>query len=146
MITSSLAGKSYFTVAVLPTTASSTDSQRTDLANSYGTYAYAHVTGTKVDYSYDPGQRHGATTYSFTTTAREGTQRNTVISLYPHQWKALAGGTPISQTYVSPRGPMKILVGVPGFTHGDEVPRRAARAAGGRHRQRRRPGHLDQLR
>ena len=40
----------------------------------------------------------------------------TVVSLYPHQWKALSGGKPITPTYVSPRGAMKTLVGVNQFT------------------------------
>jgi hypothetical protein len=45
-ITSSLAGRNYFSVAVLPATASST--ARAALAASYGQYAHAHVTGTRV--------------------------------------------------------------------------------------------------
>ncbi|GAA3609220.1 glycosyl hydrolase [Microlunatus ginsengisoli] len=116
VITSSLNGKNYFTVAVLPTTASSTDSQRTDLAGTYGTYAYAHVTGTKISYNYDQATGTVTSTYGFTTTPKEGSQTKTVVSLYPHQWKALSGATPISQTYASPRGTMKTLVGVPSFT------------------------------
>ena len=68
-ISSSLGGKNYFTVAVLPTTASSTDTQRTDLANSYGTYAYAHVTGTKISYSYSAAAGTVTSTYGFTTSA-----------------------------------------------------------------------------
>ena len=53
VITSDLAGKSYFTVALLPTTASSTDGHRNALADTYGRYAHAHVTGTTVAYRYD---------------------------------------------------------------------------------------------
>ena len=33
------------------------------------------------------------TTYAFTTTAREGTATQTVVALYPHQWKSLTGAT-----------------------------------------------------
>jgi hypothetical protein len=114
-ITSTLGGKSYFTVAVLPTKAGDSDSTRTALATSYGRYAHAHVTGTKVSYSYNQGSSRVSTTYAFTTEPREGTENRTVVSLYPHQWKALTGGTPIGQTYVSPRGAMKSLVGVQSF-------------------------------
>ena len=50
-ITSTLGGKAYFTVAVLPTKAADSDSTRTTLATSYGRYAHAHVTGTKISYA-----------------------------------------------------------------------------------------------
>ena len=46
----------------------------------------------------------------------EGTETRTVTALYQHQWKSLTGATPIAQQYVSPRGPMKVLVGVSQFT------------------------------
>ncbi len=115
-ITSTLAGKSYFTVAVLPTTAASTNAQRIDLADDYEPFAHAHVTGTSMSYAYDAASGTVPTTYRMTTTPREGTETRTVVSLYPHQWKALSDGAPISQTYVSPRGAMKNLVGVDSFT------------------------------
>ena len=116
VLSSSLAGKNYFTVAVLPTTTSSTDSDRTALASSYGTYAFAAVTGTKISYNYDQSSGTVTSTYGFTTKTEEGSQTKTVVSLYPHQWKALTGATPISQTYVSPRGTMKNLIGISSFT------------------------------
>ena len=56
------------------------------------------------------------TTYAITTTRREGSEARTVVSLYPHQWKALTGASPIEQTYISPRGTMKNLVGVGSFS------------------------------
>ncbi len=116
-ITSSLAGKGYFTVAVLPTTSSSSDATRTSLAGSFGTYAHAAVTGTKVSYAYNAATSKVNTTYAYTTTRREGTQSATVVSLYPHQWKSLSAGSPISQTYISARGAMKTLVGVTSFAN-----------------------------
>ncbi len=73
-ITSTLGGKSYFTVAVLPTKAADTDSTRTALATSYGRYAHAHVTGTKISYAYSPSTGKVNSTYAFTTEAREGTR------------------------------------------------------------------------
>ncbi len=39
-----------------------------------------------------------------------------MISLYPHQWKVLSGATPISQSYISARGQMKVLPNVSSFT------------------------------
>ena len=52
-IASSLAGKNYYTVAVLPTTSTSSDSNRLALAAQYGKYAHATVTGTTMKYEYD---------------------------------------------------------------------------------------------
>ncbi|MEU5942128.1 glycosyl hydrolase [Micromonospora sp. NPDC047548] len=114
-ITSTLAGRDYFSVALLPTTPSTDAATRAALATSYGRYAHAHVTGTRVAYSYDQASSRVTTTYAFTTTPREGTATQTVVSLYPHQWKALAGATPIGQSYPSPRGRMKVLTGVSEF-------------------------------
>ncbi|WP_344017993.1 glycosyl hydrolase, partial [Microlunatus capsulatus] len=114
-LSSTLGGKGYFSVAVLPTTPASTDATRTALATSYGRYAHAVVTGTKLTYAYNTRTAAANARYSFTTTRREGSGAGTVVALYPHQWKALNGGTPISQTYVSPRGMMKTLVGASSF-------------------------------
>jgi endoglucanase Acf2 len=109
-ITSTLAGRGYFSVALLPN-----GGNRTDLASRYGQYAHAHVTGTRVSYSYNPANNGLTTTYAFTTTAREGSASGTVVSLYPHQWRYLSGGSPIPETYTSARGAMRTLIGVPSF-------------------------------
>jgi len=114
-ISSTLAGRGYFSVAALPTTPSSSAAERTGLAASYGQVAHAHVTGTRVSYTYTPSTSTVTTTYRFTTTAREGSATGTVVGLYPHQWSHLTGSTPISQSYVSPRGPMRVLTGVTQF-------------------------------
>ncbi len=111
VITSTLGGKGYFSIAVLP---SSTD--KVALADSYGRYAHNHVTGTRVSYAYNQATSRVATTYTYTTTAREGSGSGTVIGLYPHQWRALTGATPIAQTYVTARGTMKNLVGASSYT------------------------------
>ncbi|HEY0698422.1 MAG TPA: glycosyl hydrolase, partial [Micromonospora sp.] len=105
-ISSSLAGKGYFSVAVLPG-----GGDRAVLADTYGQYAHAHVTGTRVSYAYTASSSTVNTTYAFTTTAREGTATGTVIALYPHQWRYLTGSTPLAQSYVSARGQMKIVTG-----------------------------------
>ena len=110
-IRSSLAGKNYFSVAVLPTTSGSSTAEKTALADTYGQYAQNHVTGTRVSYSYNQNAGTVNTTYGFTTTAREGSGNGTVIAMYPHQWRYLTGSNPLPQTYVSPRGRMKIITG-----------------------------------
>ncbi|WP_338742757.1 glycosyl hydrolase [Actinomadura luteofluorescens] len=115
-IGSTLAGKDYFSVAVLPTTASSSDADRKSLATAYGKSAYNHVTGTAVSYRYDEAESTVTTTYKFTTTAMEGGGTGTVAALLPHQWRYLAAGTPLPQTYISPRGSLKVLIGIGSFT------------------------------
>ncbi|MFJ8198600.1 glycosyl hydrolase [Streptomyces sp. NPDC096152] len=114
--TSSLAGKDYFSVAVLPTTPSTPAADRAALADEYAKYAHNHVTGTAVSYRYDEADSTVTTTYRLTTTAREGTGTGTVAALLPHQWRHLAGGTPLPQKYVSSRGPLKVLTGITSFT------------------------------
>ncbi len=116
VITSTLAGKGYFSIAVLPTTPATSTADKVTLATSYGAYAHNHVTGTRVSYAYNQATSRVTTTYAYTTTAREGSGTGTVIGLYPHQWRALTGATPIAQTYVTARGAMKILVGVSSYT------------------------------
>ena len=111
VISSGLGGKGYFSIAVLPTTSSTTDADRAALATSYGQYAHNHVTGTTVSYTYAQATSQVTTTYAYTTTARESGTSGTVIGLYPHQWRALTGATPVKQTYVTARGAMKVLVG-----------------------------------
>ncbi|MEV0609138.1 glycosyl hydrolase [Polymorphospora rubra] len=115
-IRSNLAGRGYFSVALLPTTPSTSATDRTNLANTYATYAHRHVTGTRVAWNFNQATSTVNATYTFTTTAREGSGGGTVISLYPHQWKNLSGGSTIAQTYVSPRGPMRNMVGASSFT------------------------------
>ncbi|WP_430781640.1 glycosyl hydrolase [Actinoplanes sp. G11-F43] len=108
---STLAGKGYFTVGVLPTTTADSTAAKIALADSWNQFAHNHVTGTRVSYSYNQNTGTVNTTYGFTTTAREGSGSGTVIGLYPHQWRYLTGSTPSPRTYVSPRGRMKIVTG-----------------------------------
>ncbi|MFY1637153.1 glycosyl hydrolase [Solwaraspora sp. WMMB335] len=114
-ISSDLAGRGYLSVALLPTTSSTSAARRTALMDSYGQYAHAHVTGSRVSWSYQQSTSTVQATYQVSTTAREGSASGTVIALYPHQWKHLDGGGPIAETYVSARGPMRNLVGASSF-------------------------------
>ena len=103
------AGKTYFSVALLP------DDEPETLAL-FSQYAHSHVIDTQVDYQILPGKVH--TTYAFTTKCWEGSEKGTIFSLYPHQWKY--SKTPLTdKTYTSVRGLMKIATGT-GFT--TEVP------------------------
>nr|WP_285687620.1 glycosyl hydrolase [Actinoplanes sp. NBRC 103695] len=110
-IRSNLTGQGYFSVAVLPTLSSAGTADKVALADQFQPYAHNHVTGTRMSYSYNAGNGTVSTTYAFTTQAMNGSGSGTVVALYPHQWRYLTGATPLSRTYVSPRGAMKIVLG-----------------------------------
>ncbi len=97
-------GKPYFSIVLLP--------ERSEKAlNFMKTYAYNHVTDTKVTWSYDQNKSQVLTTYRFVTDAKEGNGTGTVFALYPHQWKYVT--TPITSNYqyASVRGKMKVSSG-----------------------------------
>lgn len=110
-ISSTLNGGSFFSVAVLPTTASSSSADRAAALSAYAPYAHNHVTGTKVSWSYNESTSKMTATYAFTTTARQGSGTGTVYALYPHQRDNLTGATLSSYSYTSPRGPMRVVMG-----------------------------------
>jgi endoglucanase Acf2 len=95
--------KAYFSLAVLP------DATPQTLAL-FRKYAYAHVTDTRVSWSYDPASADVTTTFTATTKAYEGNEKGTLFALYPHQWRhtkaALKQGG-----YTSVRGAMKLVAG-----------------------------------
>ncbi len=103
VLQSSLNGKDYVSVAVLP------DEKDKTFAD-FKAHAYAFVTDTKATYKYDPKTATVTTTFTVTTQPKEGTETATIQALYRHQWlntKAIN----TDYTYVSPRGEMKVLIG-----------------------------------
>ena len=82
-ITSTLAGKGYFSVARAADHRRPRTADRAALATTYGQYAHAHVTGTRCRYTYNQATSTVNTTYAFTTTAREGTGAGTVVGALP---------------------------------------------------------------
>ncbi len=100
---SSLGGKSYFSVALLPANDATT-------LSFYAQHAFAFLTGTRVDWNYNEATAQLTTNYTLTTTAMEGTETRTLAALYRHQW--LSATSPLTTyTYVSPRGQMKVFEG-----------------------------------
>src|SRR5262249_1004084 len=100
---SSLAGKDYFSVAVLP------DATPATLAF-FASHAYAFVTRAAVSWSYDAATAQLTTTFAATTTPMEGSATNALLGLYRHQW--LNTASPLTAySYVTPRGAMKLLDG-----------------------------------
>src|SRR5262249_19791033 len=98
---STLAGKDYFSVAVLPDNTAAT-------LNDFKNHAFAFVTGTTVSWSYNNASAQLTTTYSATTTIKEGTEGRPLMALYRHQWLNSAAVN-TSYAYTSPRGEMKVI-------------------------------------
>jgi endoglucanase Acf2 len=100
---STLAGKDYFSVAVLPDNTSAT-------LNDFKAHAFAFVTNTVVSWSYNQTSALLNTTFTATTTAKEGTETRPLMALFRHQWLN-SSSVNTSYTYVSARGQMKVVRG-----------------------------------
>lgn len=101
----SLPNTNYFSVAALP---DSTLATFMDFEN----HAYNFVTDSKVSYSYDECTALLTTTFDATITNHgpSSDPNNTIMGLYPHQWKHTPVANPINTSYVfgTPRGAMKM--------------------------------------
>ncbi len=95
--------KQYFSVAILP------DNEPATLAL-FQRHAHAHVTGTQVDWKYDPAMAAVTTQFTFQTTPLEGAESGTLFTLYPHQWRH-AETQLLPYSYNSVRGTMKLAEG-----------------------------------
>ncbi len=96
-------GKPYFSLAALP-------DNKPGTLELFRRHAYAHVTDTRVAWSYDPQDATIATRFELTTKPMEGAEAGTLFALYPHQWRhsdaSLSG-----LSYASVRGLMKLGAG-----------------------------------
>lgn len=100
---STLCGKDFFTVAVLPDAEAATRAR-------FEQAAHAVPTDTQVRWRYDAQTAEVVTTYEASLTARAPNATQTLFALYPHQWRHTTS-TFTGDTYVSPRGPMKVVQG-----------------------------------
>jgi endoglucanase Acf2 len=103
VLTCDTKGKAYFSVAVLPDASAKT-------LELFQQYAYCHVTGTKVEWSYDQKTGVLTTRFGFTTKAQEGKAAGTLFAIYPHQWRNTSDKL-LEGTYQSVRGVMKLGAG-----------------------------------
>ena len=103
---SSLNGKGYLSVALLPDTETAT-------LELFRSHAYAFVTDSRVTWDYDESSSKLLNTYAYETTLMDSAAGNldeTLTALYRHQW--LNSFDPMTaHSYVSPRGEMKLLAG-----------------------------------
>lgn len=100
---STLAGKDYYSVAALPDNTLNT-------LNDFRQYAYNFITGTRVSWNYNASGGTLGTTYTVTTTPKEGTASGTLMALYRHQWMN-SGSVNTAYRYTSPRGEMRVVRG-----------------------------------
>ena len=99
-------GKNYLSVAILPDSSEAAFSL-------YKQYAFHFITDTKVEWEYHPNEGKVYTKYNVTTTDMETNAEggDTIIALYPHQWRYAEGESFTGYTYETIRGTMKTLVG-----------------------------------
>ncbi len=106
---SSLAGKDYLSVAILPSGLADDAARRQALAL-FRAHAYAFVTRTRAAWAYDEKASLVTTTLTTETQAKEGTESRTLQALYRHQW-IYSADPQTGYLYASPRGAMKLMAG-----------------------------------
>lgn len=104
--TSTLAGKDYFSAAMLPAGANAQTA-----ANDFKQYAYVFPANTSVSWSYNESTAVVQSTFSVTPDVKEGSGSVVLQGLLPHQWANLGVGSaqPGSIAYATARGTMKML-------------------------------------
>lgn len=107
--TSSLSGKTYWSMAMLPQSTANVSS----VAQEYKQYAYVFPTNTLTDWSYNQSNSKVTTNFTVTTSVKEGSETQLLLGLLPHQWNNLAANsaTPNKYTYSSVRGALKTMKG-----------------------------------
>ncbi|WP_208543909.1 glycosyl hydrolase [Paenibacillus protaetiae] len=95
-------GQNYLSVGAMP--------QASNL-NYYYQHAYAFVTDTKVNYNYNEATSQVTTNFNVSTQlVRSGFSNQTLMALYPHQWK-VSPSSLTALTYPSVRGTLKVHEG-----------------------------------
>lgn len=104
--TSTLAGKNYFSAAMLPAGVNATTA-----ANDYKQYAYVFPANTSVSWNYNNATSTMQSTFTVTPDVKEGSGSTVLLGLLPHQWSHLGAGSPSpgSYAYTTSRGVMKML-------------------------------------
>ena len=107
--TSTLNGKNYWSMAMLPQSNSNVNT----VAQEYKKYAYVFPTNTSTSWSYNENSGVVQTDFTVTTETKEGTESTILLGLLPHQWANLAPGsaTPNGYSYSGVRGEIKTLEG-----------------------------------
>ncbi len=106
-ITSSLNGKNYWSMAMLPHDASNIETA----AQEYEKYAFVFPVDTRSTYHYNESKSRVETYFNTSVEVKEGSDTNVLMGLLPHQWGYLLAGSseilPIK--YRTVRGDLKML-------------------------------------
>ncbi|MFV2194915.1 glycosyl hydrolase [Nocardiopsis sp. LOL_012] len=95
-------GGGHYSVALLPSP---------DALADFAPYARSAVTGSVVEYDYDPGSATLTSTYRVLTEPVGGAaSEGTVLAMYPHHWDHSDDEVP-GLSYPSPRGEMRVALG-----------------------------------
>ncbi len=107
--TSTLNGKTYWSMAMLPQNTGNVTAVASDLEK----YAFVFPTNTITSWSYNENTSKINTTFSVTTDVKEGTNTNMLLGLLPHQWYNTSSNAPVNSvySYTSVRGELKMLEG-----------------------------------
>ena len=103
---STLDGKDYFSIAVLP-------DRKPETLKLFREHAYAFVTDTRVSWTYDEKTAELTTRFATKTAPKEtgkGLSKAPLLALYRHQWLRTADSL-LPYEYASPRGAMKLFAG-----------------------------------
>jgi endoglucanase Acf2 len=106
---SSLNGKNYWSMAMLPQSAENL----AVIAEEYKQYAYVFPVNTSTSWSYNEATGVVRTDFQVTTEIKEGTASEPLLGMLPHQWSNLAPDAPqpSGYSYASVRGEIKTLQG-----------------------------------
>ncbi len=107
--TSSLNGQDYWSMAMMPLTASNVST----VAEEYKKYAYVFPTNTSTTWTFDQVNSVMRTDFEVTVDTKEGVETDMLIGLLPHQWGNLAddSATPDEYIYSGVRGEIKTMSG-----------------------------------
>jgi endoglucanase Acf2 len=103
---STLDGKDYFSVAVLP-------DKKPETLKLFREHAYAFVTETRVSWTYDEKKAQLTSRFALKATLKDpgkGLSASPLVALYRHQWIHTADKM-LPYEYASPRGAMKLFAG-----------------------------------
>lgn len=107
--TSDLNGKDYWSMAMIPLTASDISA----VAEEYKAYAYVFPVNTTTSWNYNETTGAVKTEFVVDTDIKEGSAANVLMGLLPHQWANLAADSPEPDqySYTSVRGEIKTMSG-----------------------------------
>ena len=107
--TSTLAGKDYWSAAMLPQDTPDAMAAALELKQ----YAYVFPADTRANYRYDEQRAVVRTDYVVTADVKEGSNDKVLMGLLPHHWAHLSSDSPKPEglTYRSVRGELRTLAG-----------------------------------